>query len=489
LPQNAFLLPVAFYTLGCKLNQIESESLAAAFAKSGFPVLAGAKAVGEKPLLAIVNTCTVTSKSDQKARGIIRRLLRENPGCCIMVTGCYAFLDPDEIRNLENPDNIDNENIDNDTIDDAGIDAVSGFRRLFVPPQNGQGAGSAKSALLDLPEYLALALAQGQSLSQALGLWTATPDTANANDPFGFNPEDFSFHSRGYLKVQDGCDNACTYCRVRLARGPSLSLSPQSCLERLLSLEKAGYAELMLNGVNLGQYRHSGFDLAGLIGFLLEGSSTIALRLSSINPESVTESLAAVLAHKRIRPHFHLSVQSGSDKVLGRMGRAYKSGGAAKAAALLRSAKENPFLACDIIAGFPGETEDDFGKTLELCRETGFAWIHAFPYSKRPGTQALSLDGSVNEGEAKRRVAVLSEFAVNGRRQYARSWIGKPVCAVVEKTETCEGQCRALSENYLKLTVNCKGNPPKPGSVITCIPKSLYSGGGAENPDALADMV
>ena len=479
----------AIYTLGCKLNQLEGEGIADAFRKAGFaPAPQGAAAD-----IIIINTCTVTSKADQKCRRLIRKALRENPGACVMVTGCYAQLDPAEIAALE---------------DEAGA-----FRRLFVTGGGGgiydavgsPAAGAAKSALLELPAYVRETMTRSPDipLPEIIKAWMETASLKNSAPPrlcertFGFKPEEYAFHSRGYLKIQDGCDNSCAYCRVRLARGPSVSLAQESALAALRSAEARGCAEMMITGVNITQYRHTGCDLAALLAYLLDGTDTIALRLSSLEPEAIVEQqrLASVLAHPRIRPHFHLSVQSGSDAVLRAMGRAYASQTVEQAAALLRNIKDNPFLACDIIAGFPGETAADFDQTLALCAQTGFAWIHAFPYSKRPGTAAFALKNSVCERDVTRRVEALTQLALQGRRSYAQSWLNRELSAVVEKGPPCStgrcppGQCRAVSENYLKLIVNACESPgcePPPGSVIRCTPVSLCDNADGEQPDAVA---
>jgi len=515
------MYPIALYTLGCKLNQLESEALADSFRKAGFSlVLSGTIPSG--PGIIIINTCTVTSKADQKSRRLIRKALRENPDSCVIVTGCYAQLDPAEIALFE-------------TEAAAG---VSGRRRLFVVgggQGNNDNAGSAKSALLELPNYLLKAamagapdselpgaiqeefftteytelhggikdyriktpcnskLSNGQQysvvnssfldISEILERWM---EQARGEGPFSFKPEEFSFHSRGYLKIQDGCNNGCNYCRVCLARGPSVSLPPETALAELRSFEARNCPELIITGVNITQYNHSGTDLAGLLERLVEGSAAIALRLSSLEPEGINDRLASVLAHPRIRPHFHLSVQSGSDTVLRRMGRVYQTQTVEQGAALLRSVKDNPFLACDIIAGFPGETSAEFDQTLALCAEIGFAWIHAFPYSKRPGTAAFSLKNPVCERDTTRRVEALTALALRNRREYAQTWLGRELSAVVEKGEPdSEGRRRAVSENYLKLLVDCSDAYP-PGSSLRCIPVSLCAGADGESPDAVA---
>jgi threonylcarbamoyladenosine tRNA methylthiotransferase MtaB len=402
---------------------------------------------------------------------MIRKLLKDNPESCVIVTGCYAQLDTEEIMSL----------------DDKNGYAVNTARRLFVLG-GGEGAVSAaeaKSVLLGLPQYL-LDVTSGEPLSYLLESWIQNTGAEARNDSiFDFKPDNFCFHSRGYLKIQDGCDNNCAYCRVRLARGHSVSLNRGAVLERLRAFESKGCPELFITGVNITQYRDNdtGIGLGGLLELLLEGTNRIALRLSSLEPERIDTQLASILRSPRIRPHFHLSVQSGSDTILKSMGRVYKVNTVEKAIALLRSAKDNPFLACDIIAGFPGETEIEFAETLGFCEKTRFAWIHAFPYSKRPGTEAFSFGDSVREIDKTRRVETLSELALRGRREYAKSWLGKELSAVVEKTSCGAGQYRTVSENYLKLLVICNGETLPPGSVIRCTPVSVCE---EENVDAIA---
>jgi threonylcarbamoyladenosine tRNA methylthiotransferase MtaB len=468
------MYPVAIYTLGCKLNQLEGESLADSFVKAGFPLLSPGAAV-PGPGIIIINTCTVTSKADQKSRRLIRKALRENPYSCVIVTGCYAQLDFEDIKLIERE------------FATPFCGGEPGSRRLFVLGGTGTHAGTSKSALLSLPEQLRTDISATAdfsliNLSNILASWT---DSSKTGDPFAYKPEEFAFHSRGYLKIQDGCDNSCNYCRVHLARGPSVSLPPDAALAQLRVFEEHGCAELMVTGVNITQYDHSSLDLASLLDYLLKSSTGIALRLASLEPEQISDRLATVLAHPRIRPHFHLSVQSGSESVLCAMGRGYTPQTVEQGVALLRSVKDNPFIACDIITGFPGEGYAEFEQTLDLCTRTVFAWIHAFPYSKRPGTQAFLLGNPVCERDITRRVETLTQLALQGRRNYAQSWLGRELSAVVEKGQSPAGHCRAVSENYLKLIINCDSETP-PGSSIRCTPLSLLNGADGEKPDAVA---
>ena len=472
---------VSIFTLGCKLNQLESEAIVDSFRRGGFdPIpwdLLNRKSKEElNPLLMIVNTCTVTSMAEQKARRIIRKALKEQPEACLIVTGCYAQMDGPSLATLE----------------ESG--------RLFVIP------GEMKSRLLDLPLFLKhcwsgkdLLTGLQTTLSGMLNSGKQPEPLEYSDGAFRFCPGNFSSHSRAFIKIQDGCDNRCSYCRVSLARGKGRSLNAKEVLAQLLSLEQRGFAEAVLTGVNISQYHDPLLPgLSGLLEFLLEGSGKIRLRLSSIeefpskefptkefpskefSTERNREAFFKVIANRRIRPHFHLSLQSGSAALLAKMGRRYNPQDVEKTAAQLRKAREDPFLACDIITGFPGETDKDFEETVELCRKIGFAWIHAFPFSPRPGTAAFGFPGKVDEKIKTSRMKILTALARKGRLDYLRRWEGKEVEAVVESGGKLNGSYKppcpgkagfvpAVSENYLKLLVFCADNQfPAPGSLIRC---------------------
>jgi threonylcarbamoyladenosine tRNA methylthiotransferase MtaB len=273
-----------------------------------------------------------------------------------------------------------------------------------------------------------------------------------------------------------------------------VSLSAEKALAGLRALEENGCREAVLTGVNISQYcDQGGRDLGGLLEYLLAGTYDIRIRLSSLEPDGLTQSLVQTLAHPRLRPHFHLSVQSGSPLVLGRMGRSYGPDEVEQGAALLRGVKDDPFLACDIITGFPGETTAEFEKTYELCRRTGFAWIHAFPYSRRPGTAAWSFKAPVSERDAAERVAALLSLASRGRREYISRWIGKEVEAVVEGGgEKAAPLVQGTSENYLKLLIDGRRTceAPAPGTLLRCRIKGLPAAGQAAGRfDAAAEIV
>ncbi|MDR0600592.1 MAG: radical SAM protein [Treponema sp.] len=461
---------VSFYTLGCKLNQLETEAAAEAFREEGFTLIPWDGP--EKPALFILNTCTVTSRAEQKARRIIRLFLRSP--CAVLVTGCYAQLEREALAAL-----------------DPAPGEADPAAALFVLP------GGAKEALLDLPRYLARNAGPGPDASPlpaALSRWfeererAARPpeDKAAASPPapFRFNPRAFSFHSRAFLKIQDGCDRSCAYCRVPLARGKAASLASAEVLARLRALEREGLAEAVLTGVSICQYRDPAdprTNLPALLRLLLDNTRTIALRLSSVEPEPAIctgpaspggDDFFAILAHPRIRNHFHLSVQSGSDRILAAMGRPYRAGDIAKTVERLRRIKGDPFLACDIITGFPGETGEDFAETAALCGDLDFAGIHGFPYSPRPGTRAAAMADQVCRRLSGERLRTLLELARRGRRAYVSRWLGKTVEAVAETAAvpSKSGTFPGLTDNYLRAAVTPAGNTPapRPGSAFHC---------------------
>jgi len=454
-------MSVLVQTLGCKLNQLESEAFCDAFTHAGFELSSG----GDSPSIIVINTCTVTSKADQKARRAIRKALRDYPDSCVLVTGCYAQLNQTEVMQ-------------------CAVGEPS--QRLFALK------GMGKESILNLPRYLC----NGEEISRAVKTWyedETAGDSLNRqrrkDSVFQFNPQRFYGHTRGFLKIQDGCDRHCTYCRVCLARGASVSLDAEQALSRLRVLEET-HGEAVITGVNICQYRdEKAGSLGELLDFLLRGTEKIALRLSSLAPNSIDENLVKVLSHERIRPHFHLSIQSCSEKILEKMGRGYNREIIENAITMLRKEKDDPFLACDIIAGFPGETNEEFEKTHELCKKADFAWIHVFPFSKRPGTPAWSFPETVSETEKTHRVQILTSLARQGRAEYVKRWLGREVAVLIENGSFSKSGCGGVSENYLKLFVRHDGQMPQPGSLLRCKISSEYENEiKAGNFDAAADI-
>jgi len=433
-------LKVAFHTLGCKLNQLETESFACAFVREGATVLPLDADDGTADFV-VVNTCTVTGKAEQKARRIVRRALADNPAAAALVTGCYAQVEAAALAALDD--------------------------RVLVLP------GEGKEALLGMPAWLGARGGGDADLLAELREWLAfvAPGrgvrAGGGEGRFAYDPEAFVFHSRPALKIQDGCDNACAYCRVRIARGRSASLASAEALARARALEAAGRSEIVLTGVNLSQYRDGDLDFPALLNRLVSGTENIAFRISSYEPDRVDEAFLEAFADPRVRPHIHLAVQSGSDRVLHGMGRRYGRADIASAVEALRRARRDPFIGADLIAGFPGETEADAASTLEFARGCDFAWIHAFPFSPRPGTKAASMPSRVPERTAGGRVKALLDLGRRGLGDYVERWIGVEVPAVLEG-KSWDRAIGATSENYLKLEI--RGLPPQThsGQAVLC---------------------
>lgn len=414
-------LRVAFRTFGCKLNQAETDSMADSFARAG-AVIVDVESAAD---VVIFNTCTVTSKAEQKARREMRLALRRNPEAIAIVTGCYAELDQEAV-------------------------AAIAPRTLVIP-------GSKKEHVKAIAAGLVSAALEGLDILDEArrlnsGLSGRTPD------PFAFVPGDARFHTRVQLKIQDGCNNRCAYCRVCLARGCSVSLEPGEALARAAALEASGVAEIVLTGVNLSQYRSGGLDLPGLLEHLIRGTSRVAFRVSSYEPDRVDDAFVRAFALPRVRPHLHLSVQSGSDRILGAMGRHYTRDQVLRAADAVRAVRSDPFIGADIILGFPGESDDDFADTIDVLRRLDPAWVHAFTFSPRPGTRAFDMKPRVPERVAVERAAVVQALADEGKARFAARRLGAIVRAVADAHESTEadgqdGPIVATSAEYLKLLI------------------------------------
>ena len=451
---------IRFETTGCRLNQIESESAARSFLEKNFKViispLASKSAVDSDTVLCVINTCAVTQKAEQKDRRIIRLVLEKCPNAAVIVTGCYAQLSASDIKAMD--------------------------ERIACLP------GQVKSRLSEIPELLKNKL-DSSSFNAALfakelneGIFAReTEKKGFSENAFRLSTDSFLAHSRSSIKIQDGCNNNCTYCTINIARGHSVSLDVQTVIDRVVQLEKAGQAEVVFTTVNIGQYRgkygDSYLDFAHLLELCLKNTSKIAMRISSLYPEVVDDYFCKVISDPRVRPHFHISVQSGSDSVLSAMARRYKASDVLEACRKLKAVKDNPFLACDIITGFPGETSEDFEQTLELCKECGFAWVHVFPFSARPGTVAASMKNKVPQSVSGERASRLSAWASESKKNYIASYTGKTLRAVVETVKKPKllsaaagaTEYHAVTENFLHCCISVPAGfkAPLPGSEVT----------------------
>lgn len=422
-----------FYTLGCKLNQCETEALSEAFIREGFHVAPlSFPPEGRPPEFCIINTCTVTSKSEQKARKIIRKVAREMGGTTLIITGCYAELNGQELENL-------------------GVDCI------IIPQEK-------KQLLLQLPGYLHRInpsihshFSQLDLVHRAFSELEALEGGAKKASPFDYNPEEYPFHSRPFLKIQDGCDNRCAYCRVPLARGNSLSLPFPRLIERVRDLENRGVSEVVLTGVNISSYHWGELGFLGMLSSLLKETRNIRFRLSSLEPENITPEFSEIAGHPRVRPHFHLPIQSGSDRVLISMGRKYTRSDLKWIVDTLRKGGRDPFIGADFIVGFPGEGEEDFQLTLSLAEELTLSRIHQFSFSSRPGTRAEEMEDQVPARIISKRKARLKVLNKKLEIAYRKRCKNREVEAIIEIPSKT-----ALTENYLH--VNLSGKAIKGGA-------------------------
>ncbi|MPZ22158.1 MAG: tRNA (N(6)-L-threonylcarbamoyladenosine(37)-C(2))-methylthiotransferase MtaB [Dehalococcoidia bacterium] len=395
------LRQVAILTLGCKLNQADSDALARRFRLAGCAVgedIAGADAI-------IVNSCTVTHVADRKARQLVRQARRGAPGATVVLTGCY--------------------------VDSAGgRPAIEAGADLAIPNRD-------KGQIVDLV------------FSKRTG---ETPDAGAA----GERPALRGLRSRAFIKIQEGCNDVCSFCIVPRVRGREDSRTVDDILEEAAAHEAAGAQEIVLTGTQLGHYgRDRGWEPGPrlLLEQLLLRTTVPRIRISSLQPQDLHPALLELWADKRLCPHFHVPLQSGSDSVLRRMRRRYGARRYREALDLVRKQVPGASVTTDVIAGFPGETEEDFAETVALCEEAGFSWMHVFPYSLRRGTSAALLDGHLPSEVKRRRVDELIGIARQGGARFRRGLLGASH-EVLWEERVPDGEWLGLTANYVRTRVS-----------------------------------
>lgn len=393
-----------FHTFGCKLNFAETSSVAEVFASRGI------RSVGkdDNPDFVVINTCSVTAEADRKCRAYIRSLHRQLPEAAILVTGCYAQLQAQTVAGL------------------PGVAAVAGIND--------------KLALADI----AMAVLEGKY---------SQPDIAPANTLRGFMPScSRGDRTRFFLKVQDGCDYWCTYCTIPRARGRSRS----GTIEELVALaEKAaaeGGKEIVITGVNIGDFGAGRSDrLIDLCRRLDKVEGIERYRISSIEPNLLTDELIEFTAGSRaFMPHFHVPLQSGSDAVLAMMRRRYDTAFFRSKIERIKELIPDAFIGVDLIVGARGETPGEFARSRDFVDSLPVSRLHVFPYSERPGTRALDLDGVVPENEKHRRVAEMTAVSDAHHAAFARSYIGK-VRPVLLEHQHDGGPLAGFTDNYIRV--------------------------------------
>lgn len=399
----------AFYTLGCKVNQFETQALKELFQNAGYDLVD----FDDRADVYVVNTCTVTSVSDKKSRQMISRAHAANQDAKIVVVGCYAQMSPEAAMKL------------------PGVSLVSGTKER---------------------EKI---IAYIQSLSDAkTGQINAVTDIGTERT-FEALSASYAERTRAYLKIQDGCDRYCSYCIIPYARGRKRSRELPDIRAELQKLSDQGYPEVVFTGIHLMSY---GDDLERDVN-LIDALSLAddfpriqRIRLGSLEPQLMKREMVDYIAsNPKICRQFHLALQSGSDSVLKRMNRRYTAREYAECAAMLREQMPTCAITTDIIAGFPGETEAEFLETVSFVREIGFSRIHVFPYSIRPGTKAAAMPGQLSRECKEERVRVLIGEGRDLERQFARRFIGQTKSVLFEETSKNAAFIEGYTDEYVRV--------------------------------------
>ena len=402
----------AIYTLGCKVNQYETQALETELLRRGHTLVP----FGDEADAYIINTCTVTAVSDRKSRNAIRRAKKRNPAAVVAVCGCYAQTAPEDVAAL-------------------GVDLVSGTGdRLGFLSEVERLSGLVRAEAALAPEMLVDNIMTHRSFEQL---------------PAG----GLEGRTRAMLKVEDGCVNFCTYCIIPYARGPVRSLPLPAAVAQAEKLARDGYREIVLTGIEISSWGHEFRDGTGLID-LVEGvcraAPELRVRLGSLEPRTITEDFCRrAAALPNLCPHFHLSMQSGCDGVLKRMNRKYDTARYYESVTLLRGFFDRPAITTDLIVGFPGETEEEFTATLEFVEKCAFSAMHIFPYSRRTGTPAAKMADQVPNAVKEERAARAGALAARLKAAYLEQWVGASLPVLFEEEK--DGLWRGHAPNYVEV--------------------------------------
>jgi threonylcarbamoyladenosine tRNA methylthiotransferase MtaB len=400
---------VSLHTLGCRLNQVETTVLAARLQRDGYRVVE----FGEPTDLLVVNTCSVTEDAERTCRYVIRKTLKHSPGAFVAVTGCYAQTGLQELRTI------------------PGIDLIVGNQFKW-----------------DLPSFLPAPQALKKQPDPEV-LHTRTIDREDFTLPEYGEPDS----TRALLKIQDGCNVMCSFCLIPFARGHERSRLQEDVIREAEALVARGYREIVLTGVNVGQYRQDGLDLVGLIAQLEEIEGLDRIRVSSIEPTTITNALLDRMASSsKLCPYLHVPLQSGDDAILSSMNRPYNAKEFVHLIQRAIATIPHLGLGTDLMVGFPGETEEAFEHTLRIASEFPFSYFHVFTYSQRPGTAAARLPDQVPIAVARERAKILAQLSRLKRVAFAERYIGSTVPVLFESGEM-DGYRLGVTGNFLKVAV------------------------------------
>jgi len=418
---------VAFYTLGCKVNQNETEALGALFKEHNYQVVN----FEEVADVYIINTCTVTHLGDRKSRQIIRRAIHTNPQALVVVTGCYAQTSPGEVEKI------------------PGVDLIIGTRD--------------RARIVDL-------IQEHKKRSTPA---TYVNDILKAKDFEELPVDRLINRTRAYLKVQEGCEQFCTYCIIPYARGPSRSRSIENTLNEAQKLVEAGFKEVILTGIHLGAYGKDlsdKIDLAFLCRELLEKTGIERLRLSSIEPTEISDDLINLMEKSpRFCRHLHIPLQNGDDEILTKMHRPYTTNDYRQIVERIRTRIPDVGISSDIMVGFPGETQENFNNSLAFVQEMGFMGLHVFKYSPRKGTPASKFNQQVSSQEKEKRSKAMLKHAEQSFQAFASKYLGHTKEVLVESAWP-PGGWEGHTDNFIRVVFS--GEAQK-GEIVPVTVKTL----------------
>lgn len=416
---------VALETLGCKLNQAESERLAWQLAVAGYKLVNA----GDKADIYILNTCTVTHIADRKSRHLLRLAHRRNPDALIIAAGCYAQRAPETLAQIEGVDLV------------LGNDEKAHLVEVLVAQENAASVSSCHG--------------DGLGISYPI------------------------FRSRSFVKIQDGCNGRCAYCIVPRVRGRERCLTPEEIIGEIQDRVAAGYKEVVLTGTKVGSYAYGGVALSGLLERILAETGVERLRLSSLQPQEISPSLLHLWADPHFCRHFHLPLQSGSGAVLKRMKRHYSISDYRRAVRQIREAVPGVAITADIIVGFPGENEEEFSESYHFCEEIGFASIHVFPYSLRSGTVAAQMSQQIPDKVKRARSLIMLELAQRSTHNFRSRFLGHPAMVLWERE--ADGEDKAwvgLTDNYIRVFTTTEEqltNKLVPAQLVDMHPQGMWA--------------
>ncbi len=413
-------MKASFKTIGCRLNQFETDSLITQFKNAGIEITDFKSPAN----VCVINTCTVTNKSDYKSRNAIRKAIKISPDALIVVTGCYAQTNSDIIKSIH------------------GVDYVIDNERKY--------------AILEI----VLKNMKSADISLLKG------------NVFAFPAPIKGIHTRAYLKIQDGCDNYCSYCKVAYARGKEKSRDLQSIISEFKTIVKSGIKEIVLTGVNTGNHEAS---IENVINALMKISGDFRIHISSIEFAHVTDAFLELFKMPKICYHLHIPLQSGSDKILKIMNRNYTKKQYLNLIEKTLKMLPHINLTTDVIVGFPNETWEDFEDTLEVIKKARFSHIHTFRYSPRKGTKAYSLNCQGNKKESKRKSEMIHEISAQQSTKYKNALIGKPLRVLTENIVDFQGQIytKGKSNEYADVYI---AHRVKKSVFVECIGSEIING-------------